>query len=284
MIKMCIITGGGRMLKAEKLETYKKGKFRPGYASIKHNGIHGTSDVMEGIIYSRTPKVIQGLGHILKDLAKIPFNVQGEIVVPDMHFQTASGLIRSSNDTPGALFYIFNILGKDVSRKFAERLTIHRYIHSTFYGADSPIRFVDFIKIDTEKEYDEFHIATIEAGYEGTCLIVPDHINQPGKRTWDWMKRVPYKSIEVQVISINSGTKGKKYEHSLGSFQCQMDDGKKVKVGIFKEQTDEWRQFVYDNPGKFLREFITIEYKDLSIKGIPTQPRFKAVRWDLSCI
>jgi len=245
------------MQKAEKLKTYEKGKFKPGYVSVKHNGIHGTSDVREGIIYSRTPNVIQGLGHINKSLSILPFNVLGEIVVPNIHFQEASGLIRSFDDTPKALFYVFDCILKD--KTFKERNEVLQMIKTAFV---SPLRIVDFIFCNTEKEYDIVHEVILKSGHEGTCLITPDHMNQPGKRTWNWMKRVPYKEMEVRITGILLGTKGKKYEKSLGAFECLTKEGKKVRVGIFKGQTDGWRQDVIDNPRKWYNTHITIIYKN----------------------
>ena len=71
----------------------------------------------------------------------------------------------------------------------------------------------------------------------------------------------------------------------MGYMQCQFltDSGEKkeVRVGIFKGQTDEWRQKVFDNKLEFLGEYITIEFKSYSKYGIPAQPRFKGFRWDL---
>ena len=140
------------------------------------------------------------------------------------------------------------------------------------------------IYTSSPREVDAFYKEALRKGEEGICWISPNHIYQPGKRTWDWMKLVPLKSIEAIVIDILPGTKGKKYEHSMGRMSCKATIGGKdtyFDVGIFKGQTDEWRQKVYDNKLNFLGEQIVIEFKAYSKYGKPIQPRFKAFRWDL---
>ena len=57
------------MIKAEKLKTYDPTKFKPGFASVKQNGIHGIYE--NGIIYTRTPNKIYGLTHIEKALKPV---------------------------------------------------------------------------------------------------------------------------------------------------------------------------------------------------------------------
>jgi ATP-dependent DNA ligase len=272
------------MINAEKLKDYDPKRFDKGFASVKRNGIHGIYDPAHGFIYSRTPAKIHGLEHITAELKNLDtvleYPVVGEIIIPGIDFETASGRIRSYNPTPEALFHIFNVI---TSEPFWKRWS---NFHEQFSPllCESPSIYIEphhFMK--SHKEYDTFHDELIAAGVEGTCLIHPDHVYQPGKRTWNWMKRVPYASLEAIILDVCPGTKGKKYENSLGHFVCEtLTPIKKIfNVGIFKGQTDAWRQDVFDNRESYLGEMVVVEFKNLSKYGVPVQPRFKAFRWDL---
>jgi len=272
------------MLKAEKLKDYDPKKFRPGYVSPKYNGIHGIYEKGCGHLYSRTPKAFDGLWHLEQILDDFPMSVVGEVVIPGVPFQEASGLIRSSHATPEACFYIFNCFDThwpDVT--FAERYDALQdyYKCNETRLIKNQVFLIEPAMVHTTHEFDLFYDQALHMGHEGVCWIAPDHVYQPGKRGWNWMKRVPLKSIEATVEEILPGTLGKKYEHSLGRLVCRMDDGNIVKVGIFKGHSDSWRQHIYDTREEYIGARVTIVFKDYSAKGIPVQPRFKEFRWDL---
>ncbi len=273
------------MIKAEKLKTYDPKKFRPGFMSIKRNGIHATYDPDAGhIFYSRTPKKIDGLEHLILELnlSNVDFPLIGELTIPDEDFETASGKLRSQDSTPDAVFNIFNAVIPRV--EFTDRYERICALERKNFSRSEHVFVEHMYYTDNIRSFDRFYNQAVKENHEGVCWIASSHIYQPGKRTWDWMKRIPMKSIEVGVIDILPGTKGKKYEHSLGALQCEMENGDRFRVGIFKGQTDEWRQRVYDQRatrGTMKGHWITVEFKDYSKYGIPTQPRYKSVRWDL---
>lgn len=270
------------MIQAEKLETFKWSKFKPGYVSVKRNGIHTIYDPKINKFYSRTPREIVGLQHLVPELKDLGFPVVMETTIPGLDFETASGLIRSSNDTPTAVVSIFNsvIPGMKFEDRYHDLLNLK---DKGWFDSES-IKIEPMIFMKSPKEMDNFYKEQLRKGEEGICWISPSHIYQPGKRTWDWMKLVPLKSIEATIIDILPGTKGKKYEKSMGFMYCKAHIGGKdtfFKVGIFKNQTDDWRQSVFNTKHDFLGEQIVVEFKAYSKYGVPTQPRFKAFRWDL---
>ncbi len=267
------------MIEAEKLKEYDPQRFYGGYASIKQNGIHGIYDPELKAIYTRTPSIVQGLEHILEELEGVSVPLVGEIIIPGVPFEEASGRIRSFQSTPEALFHIFNVIdrGPFEKRWWQFQGTYDRFIETAF-------TFIEpMYEVKSIEEYDAFHERAIKTGAEGTCVIHHDHYYQPGKRTWQWMKRVPYRSLEAKIIDILPGTEGKKYESSLGRIVCETVEKphRIFKVGIFKEQSDQWRQLFYDDRQNFIGDTIVVEFKDLSKNGIPVQPRFKGFRWDL---
>ena len=266
------------MFEAEKLKDYDPNKFHPGYVSIKRNGIHGIYSRQHGI-FSRTPGQIKGLEHLHEPLHRCPFPLVFEIVIPNLDFETASGLIRNFEPVPNAELYIFNMVHPTMTFKERKR-QLDRYQEIVLQ--DHPkIRVEPMYLVENKDEFDIFYNEAVDSGEEGACWISPSHIYSPGKRRWLWMKRVPLRSIEVEVIDILPGTKGKKYESSLGRMLCRMDNGNEVKVGIFKGQTDAWRQKIYDTKDEYIGQYITIVFKNYSKYGIPVQPRFVGFRWDI---
>lgn len=266
------------MLKAEKLKTYEPSKFKPGFMSFKHNGVHGICDPENQITYSRTPRTIQGVSHINKAMNHLAYPFIGELVVPGVDFETCNGLIRDHQEHQKIEFRIFNCFVPNVP--FSSRLEYMREIHGQYFLSHPFIKFTDFYPVSTKEEFDAFYQIALDHGEEGVCLITPDHIYQPGKRGWNWMKRVPDISIEATVIDIFPGTAGKKYEDSLGAFLCKLDNGIQFKCGIFKGQTDEWRHEQWLSKEK-LGCRITVKFKSYTKYGKPYQPRYIAERWDL---
>jgi len=270
------------MIQAEKLKTYDPTKFKPGYMSVKRNGVHGIYD--SGLIYSRTPKKIEGLEHIELALKPFKYPIAFEITIPGLYFETASGLIRSSQSTPGAEIHIFNSIAKHT--RFIDRNRLLQDMKHIHYRNHMFVHFESMQVCNTKEQFDEFYrIQTEVYKEEGVCWISPEHVYTSGARQWNWMKRVPMKSIEVEIVEILPGTPGKKYERSMGKMQCkftnELGEEKLVKVGIFKGQTDEWRQKIWNDRIYQKGKSITIEFKDYSKYGIPTQVRFKSFRWDI---
>lgn len=269
------------MIKAEKLKTYDPKKFKPGFMSVKRNGVHAIYDPKLGMFYSRTPKEIKGLEHLASTLNSFPFPLVGELTIPGLDFETASGRIRGHGSTPEAHFNIFNTIIPEVkfNKRYERLLLLEEPISCNGCIFIEPMYFVS----DRHK-FDIFCNEQVQNNREGVCWISPSHIYLPEKRGWDWMKYVPLKSIEATIIDILPGTKGKKYEHSMGRMLCSFRKGSivyEVRVGIFKGQTDEWRKKIWDGKESYIGETITIEFKDYSKYGIPTQPRFKSFRWDI---
>lgn len=267
------------MIEAEKLKNYDPAKFKPGFASIKYNGIHGIFDPKTKQFYSRTPAVIQGLDKLIDQLFWAQSPLVGELTVPGVDFETGSGLLRNYNPVPEAQFKIFNNIIPGVP--FHQRLKFLLDEAVAYWTPQINWELIHFVEVATIEQFDKYYEEIISGEEEGVCWIDPQHIYAPGKRRWQWMKRVPMKSIEAVIIEVCPGTKDKKYEHSLGHFVCQLANSKRFNVGIFKGQTDEWRQMIYDTRDNYIGEDIVVEFKAYSKYGVPVQPRFKAFRWDL---
>jgi len=262
------------MIKAQKLKTYDPKYFKPGWASVKLNGLHAIYD--GSIIYSRKPKEFIGLTDLLIELKKIykyiGSPIAGELILPGADFETLSGLLRNSEETPDFVLNIFAVIG-DLGLLYLEDVLNSQ-------PEIKQVKVIPQVWVETKQAFDAFFESSVLKGYEGVCWQAPDFSYNPGKRNWTWMKRVPFKSIEVLVIDVLPGTKGKKFENTLGSFLCSYG-GKKFSVGIFKGFNTAWRDRIWAKRKIFKNQIATIEFKDFSKYGVPLQPRFKGFRWEI---
>jgi DNA ligase-1 len=173
----------------------------------------------------------------------LPYSVvvDGEMVSRTFN-QLMSQLNRQTNvDTSDAKFAIFDVLpledfnnGKcsdpqhkrdDACAAVAKAVNDERVFHvvKTKMNLDTP---------EGMKELDEFHIRVMKAGYEGTMVKDP---NAPyvTKRSNAWLKMKPWVTVDLPVVGMELGEKGKKYEHCLGRFICEGVDeasGLNIKV------------------------------------------------------
>lgn len=116
----------------------------------------------------------------------------------------------------------------------------------------------------------------IENNLEGYILRNPRAVYQR-KRTRDMLKIKSEQDREVEVIRVIPGTG--KHEGRMGALLCHMGKfdnfndpiGQEFKVGTgftnAQRELDDW-----------LGKIITVEYSQLTPRGVPRHPRFKAVR------
>ena len=270
------------MIKAQKLKDFDPSKFQPGHISIKYNGIHAIYDPEIGL-YSRTPRRLVGLSHIedfLKEHWRFSRGTRlvGELIVPGKPFQEASGLIRNLSPVPNAVYMVFNSFNLSLTHPFYDRWPLlEKYLVT-----NDSVKLVKYVGVNSlEALYKIFETQVNTFKREGICWISPFHIYAPGKRNWDWMRLVPEKTCEAEVLDILPGTPGKKYAGSTGALLCKLPTGQKFRVGIFKGFDDTWRKRIFENKDKHIGKQAKIQYKDLSAKGVPIQPRFLEWRWDL---
>ena len=231
------------MITAEKLQTYSPSKFFPGYASIKRNGIHAIFDPGLKKIYTRTPAEFKGLSH-LNCLLEGEYPWVGEVLIPGMDFETMSGKLRSFEETPEAEVHLFNIIIPEKEFSVRRIYMLQMYDYLRLY--ENPKVFIEPMHwVSSHHAFEAFFKKSVSEGEEGVCLISGKHIYQPGKRTASWLKWVPVKSIEVTVVEVRAGNPGTKYARTLGRFICQMDNGKVIRVGIFKGKNDFWRDEIW---------------------------------------
>ena len=295
---------GEEAFKIMYVKNFKKGKLQyPLLVAQKLDGVRAR--FVNGKLYSRQRKVFVGLDHIetyldqLCERLDMPKDFDGELIVPGEIFDVASGVIRSDNPTPEAVFSIFDIPGDD-RIKSARLQRMENLIASL-----DPFCKVEIIKhqwVRDEAELQMAYDAYVIAGYEGIVIYDPNSYYEdhtPTRRTDSWMRIVPLKTADCKVIGFFEG-KGK-YKGSLGGITVDYK-GHEVKVGTgFAEiewqdlphskkkkmngedvtvHTDTVRSHIWRNQGIYLGWIAECEFKEETKAGALRQPRFKCWRYD----
>ena len=254
---------------------YSKAKHKliwPVFSSPKIDGVRAY--YRRGVFYSRTGKVYKGLDHIgkvLNDYLPSYTELDGELAIPGLTFQTSCGQIRSDKPSPGAVYFIFDL--PSYVKPLNQRLFTLKQQFESFTNEYISI-VPHFIANDEESAYKDYYTFRNE-GYEGSVLKNSESLYQR-KRSMDWVKIKAVCTIDLLVVDTFRG-KGK-YDSLLGGAVCQLPNGNTVKVGSGFSDTE---RFDYaDWPKNLIGHIIEIEYHELTPDLSLREPRYKGIRHD----
>lgn len=236
----------------------------PCYVEPKLDGIRGT--VSNGQFFTRNGLKIKGLEVLEEELKSLPQHEwDGELTIPGLSFQKASGLLRSDEFTPTAVFTIFAARDTSLNELLKQGLQ-RRTEHVVFISAILCYRLPDVYH-----EYERLR----ELGFEGAIVKNP-HYKYAGKRSWDWMKLKPSEDGEFKITGMYGGEG--KYEGRLGGITVDFH-GKPNDVGT--GFSDKQRYEFWNHPDKCpVGEMAHIEYMEKTDDGNMRHSRFKDIRWD----
>jgi DNA ligase-1 len=249
------------------LKTYKPEKVKfPCLAAVKKDGVRGRWLISR--MATRQGKPIIGIDHITDELNKYSIEFDGELCVPNTDFDTASGLIRSLNPTPEAVYYIFDSpsLGGTKQNRYSALISLFK---ETQY-----IKLIPHYLITNQDKLYYYYNESIKHGEEGIVIYDPDSLYED-KRSYDWMRMVPIKTADCVVIGFFEG-KGK-HANRLGGIIVDFE-GHEVRVGT--GFSDEQREDIWMDKSTYDGVIAELEFKEKTKAGSLRQPRFKTFRWD----
>ena len=195
----------------------KKVKF-PVMAAVKKDGVRAR--YINGVLLSRQGKVINGMDHILDQLKNFNHELDGELCIAGEIFDVASGMIRSDNDTPESVYYVFDVPSLPCGKleRYQKSLNIFYKSNPEFNAA---IQLINTRLIQTTDRLIDIFDWALEQGEEGIVIYDPDSLYED-KRSYDWTRMVPIKSADCKVIGFFEG-KGK-HAGSLGGIIISYND------------------------------------------------------------
>ena len=258
----------------QQLKDYDEKKMKyPMYGQVKMDGIFGRWGHITKKFYTRSGNMIQGLSVLESELAHINIPLDGELVIPNLDFFTMNGLIRSFNETPGCVYYVFD--APDSTNKYQDRADIYTNILTSL--ALPHVKPMKVHVLENKVDTMEFHRKVIAAGHEGTVYKQPGAKYIHGKH-WHQMKNVPTKTCECLILSAYEGLG--KLKGKLGGFVVDFN-GTKVKVGGGPGITEDVRARVWEERNSFIGKPLKCQYKKLTPNGSMRSPQMLGIRWDI---
>lgn len=280
----------------------------PCLAAIKKDGVRAR--FIDGELITREGHRLIGLDHITEVLNDFEEEFDGELCVPEYDFDSASGLLRSNNNVPSAIYHIFDMPSIDEIK--AERYYILRSI-SDYLPEDNRIKILQHFTFFNLIDLYEFYLMKIKDGEEG--IVVYDYNSKyEDKRSYDWMRMVPAHNLDLEVIEFFEG-RGRLADN-LGGIVV-MNGDRKVKVGSgFKDRLSKKeseglkkdidkkiyyqdhklltnnnlldifplllniRSIIWANQEVFIGRKAKVSYKEITKTNSLRQPRFKGWRFD----
>lgn len=245
----------------------------PVYAQVKLDGIFGRWDCIDKCFYTRDGNRIKGLSVLEAELSEIEgCDLDGELVIPDLDFFTMNGKIRSGEETPDCMYYVFDTVPH--GKAYDYELRVYSYMSLTQTTHVHPVKIH---VIRSLEEADAFYEKVLARGYEGVVYKSPAAFYTDGKHDHA-VKRVPIKSCECTVLSAYEG-KGK-LSGMLGGFVVDFQ-GVPVKVGGGPGIDYAKRKEMWENQHRYIGKLMKCTYKSLTPGGSMRSPQMLGLRWDI---
>ena len=192
-------------------------------------------------------------------------------MIPDMHFQESSGLLRNDELTPTAEYHVFDIPESDMP--FTRRYQLYQDCIAQLNHPQ--IKIVKHIKVKSEQHIQDTFVKALNGGYEG-LVIKPENHKYSTKRSWSWMKLKAEHSEDLPVIGFFEGEG--KYVGQLGGVIVERQNGVNVRVG--SGFSDAERSNIWQDQYSFINQIIEVKYHEETPDGSLRHPVYKGFRWD----
>lgn len=200
--------------------------------------------------------------------------LDGELYVHGMYLQTISGIARLETWEPRCdklEYWIYDIASDKMT--FEERLEILEEASELFEDSEK-IKVLEHVETNSWADIQRLHDKWVQEGFEGAVARKPDKVYEFGKRGSTMIKIKQYQEDEFEIIDYSEKLRDEDF-----CFICKTKDGKvfEAKPVGSREIKDEYLEDMDNIIGKMG----TIKYFEISKDGIPQQPIFQAVRYDI---
>ena len=139
------------------------------------------------------------------------------------------------------------------------------------------VELTDNIYVFKEDQLEEIHDLFVDEGYEGLMLR---NLDMPYEfsRSWNLVKYKVMKDDEYKIVDAEQSLKGKQKGAII--WICETPQGDRFNVvpnGTMTYRKDLWDAWKTD-PKQFIGKELTVQYQELTPKGIPRFPKGIALR------
>ena len=218
--------------------------------------------------YSRNGKIINSINHILEAAKDIPegMTLDGELYCHGVPLQTLrSWISKKQAESNGLVYMCYDYMDSELGFE-------NRALRLANLGLSLPIslalgELITPLELEIEGITERLKKAR-EAGYEGLIARHKDKPYEDGKRSKSLIKIKAWMDSEFLVVDIHESSDGwaiLECETTKGNFRVSAP-------GAIEEKT-----YVLLHKEEFIGKMVTVEYANLTNKGIPFHP--VAIAW-----
>jgi DNA ligase-1 len=139
------------------------------------------------------------------------------------------------------------------------------------------VELTENIFVEREDQLENIHDLFVDEGYEGLMLR---NLDMPYEfsRSWNLVKYKVMKDDEFKIVDAEKALKGK--QRGAIIWICETPQGDRFNVvpnGTIDSRKKLWTEWLTD-PTDFIGKELTVQYQELTPKGIPRFPKGIAIR------
>lgn len=253
----------------------------------KHDGWFGYLDFPSCVIHSRGYREVPSLTNLSNLIRSKRPNCSGRLIFEIMlegyeidRFHELNGILnRADEQAEGAYLRVHDFLPD--FKTYVPAGVRYSYATEIVKLLDLPEVKVSPVLATSANPSDWKDIAQAmwSDGREGVVLKKIDGHYEPGRRVHSMMKIKESVTANARVTELIQGKEGSKYEGMLGALVAVDANGVVHKVsGMTDSEREEW----WESPSKIVGKIIEIKAMKRLRNGSLREPRFKAVRWNLT--
>jgi DNA ligase 1 len=210
--------------------------------------------------------------------------IDGELYVHGVPLQKITSMVRASKSNEQIEYHVFDLFDPaQPDLPFHERYhMLHDLVKSI---RTTKIKLVPTHRASSEKEIMQTYRSYRKKGYEGVMVRNVHSIYRKGTsnnasiRSVDLLKLKEVFSDEFEVAGFTNGVHGKEVDAII--WICNTKNGKHTFTATPNAPFDERARLLAEcrkDCSKYIGQLLTVEYRNVSVDGIPTQPKAIAFR------
>lgn len=244
-------------------------------ADIKYDGIRGIVFYTPGhgwrIVTRENIEILSIAGIIASGFCGNHSHIYDcEVVIPDVPFDTASGLLRAHAPLAPAFnlqLYIFDAVS--ASDKLRVPCNDARSSHHQLFVRRAAREICSSLR-----EIAIIYETARNLGFEGLVIKNPVQPYTPGK-VQGWWKMKPAETLDGIITGFIDGTKGKANEGLYVGFKVKLEDGSECNADGL---TKDLMAAITAHPDEYLGRYVEIQRMEASSTGASRHPKFKRFR------
>lgn len=249
----------------------------PCYVQRKYDGTRCVS-VPESGLFSRNRKAYPHLEHIVAEINKLPYILDGELYSDTLTFQEIVGIVKKETLKDGdkekqmqIKFHVYDIVN---DMPYEER---YKQLKALFKGQFKHLVLVQTNICESEERMKELHGEYVAEGYEGIMLRNKSGLYK-NARSVDLQKFKTFQDEEFEVIGFKEG-EGQEAGCVLWICNANNDVNNDVNNDMYSKTfacrprgTREDRIELFKNGSQYIGKKLTVRFQELTDDKIPRFP------------